>query len=255
MSESNELRRTIEALLFASERPLSVDEMREAFSAPSTNLADSSSGGEDASPDGIRKALDELRADYESQNRGFRLSELAGGFQITTDPALAAPLRRFYQARLKKRLSQATLETLSVVAYRQPVTRADIEFIRGVNVDAALKTILERDLVKVVGRKEVPGRPMLYGTTKAFLDHFGLATLKDLPALPEYSLKDIEERLLPPELRGDSTSLTTPEQGRGSSTELTGSTLLTTSADSPEAERDPELVEGQSPEPVEGAGQ
>ena len=88
-----------------------------------------------------------------------------------------------------------------MIAYRQPVTRADIEFIRGVNVDGAIKTLLEKGLVKIVGRKEVPGRPMLYGTTKEFLDHFGLSAVKDLPALAEYSLKDLDPNLLPPELK------------------------------------------------------
>jgi segregation and condensation protein B len=186
--ENNELKYVIEALLFASERPLTADQIKQAFE-------------EDLSAEDVSSSLEALKTEYESQQRGFRLFEIAGGYQLVTDPRFAPYLKKFYQEREKKRLSQASLETLSVIAYRQPVTRADIEFIRGVNVDGALKTLLEKGLVKIVGRKEVPGRPMLYGTTKEFLDHFGLKSVKELPALSEYSLKDIEPHLLPPELR------------------------------------------------------
>ena len=186
--ENNEFKYVIEALLFASEKPLSAEEMKEAFEEKLTT-------------ENIVEGLCALKTEYEDQKRGFRLCEMAGGYQLVTDSRLAPYLKRFYQEREKKRLSQASLETLSVIAYRQPVTRADIEFIRGVNVDGAIRTLLEKGLVKIVGRKEVPGRPMLYGTTKIFLDHFGLNTVKELPALSEYTLKDIEPHLLPPELR------------------------------------------------------
>ena len=183
-----EIKFAVEALLFASERPLHVEEIKEALEGA-------------ADPREIQDLLGELKNDYESQSRGFRLMELAGGYQLVTSERFAELLKRFYQSREKKRLSQASLETLSVVAYRQPVARADIEFIRGVNVDGALKTLLEKGLVRVAGRKEVPGRPMLYGTTKEFLEHFGLNSLKDLPALKEYTEKDIPENLLSPEVR------------------------------------------------------
>ncbi len=178
----------VEALLFASERPLHIEEIKEALE-----------GAADAGE--IQELLNTLKSDYETQNRGFRLMELAGGYQLVTDGRFADLLKRFYQSREKKRLSQASLETLSVIAYRQPVTRADIEFIRGVNVDGAVKTLLEKGLVRVAGRKEVPGRPMLYGTTTEFLEHFGLNSLKDLPALKEYTEKDLSENLVSPEVR------------------------------------------------------
>ena len=186
--ENNELKYILEALLFASEKPLSAEEMKEAFDEKLTT-------------EDILESLRALKAEYEDQGRGFRLFEMAGGYQLVTDSRLAPYLKKFYQEREKKRLSQASLETLSVIAYRQPVTRADIEFIRGVNVDGAIRTLLEKGLVRITGRKEVPGRPMLYGTTKVFLDHFGLNTVKELPALSEYTLKDIEPHLLPPELK------------------------------------------------------
>ena len=192
----NELKYIIEALLFASERPLTIEQIKQAFSAEG--------GDESVSTEDVSASLEALRSDYENQGRGFRLFGIAGGFQLATDPRFGPYLKKFYQEREKKRLSRASLETLSVIAYRQPVTRADIEFIRGVNVDGAIKTLLEKGIVKIVGRKEAPGRPMLYGTTKEFLDHFGLSAVKDLPSLTEYSLKDLDPNLLPPELKEES---------------------------------------------------
>ncbi len=183
-----EIKFAIEALLFAGEKPLTPDEIKKAFDE---NLSDGD----------ITGILGALKTDYETQRRGFRLIEIAGGWQIVTDARFAPQLKKFYQEREKRRLSRGALETLSVIAYKQPVTRADIEFIRGVNVDGALKTLLEKNLVKITGRKEVPGRPMLYGTTKEFLEHFGLNSIQDLPPLPEVSLKDIEGSLLPPEMK------------------------------------------------------
>ena len=189
MKEQNEeLKLAVEALLFASDRPLPADEITLAFE-------------ESVSAKEVEAAVQALKADYEALGRGFKLAEIAGGWQIVSDPRFSSYLKRFYQSREKKKLAQASLVTLSVIAYKQPVTRAEIEFIRGVTVDGAMKTLVEKGLVKIVGRKEVPGRPMLYGTTKGFLEHFGLNSTKELPALQEFSLKDIEEHLLPPELK------------------------------------------------------
>lgn len=186
--EREVLKRGFEALLFAAERPLAAEEMAAAFeSALKASEA--------------VELLAELKGEYEVQQRGFRLYEIAGGYQLVTDTRFESQLKRFYQARLKKRLSQATLETLSIVAYRQPVTRADIEFIRGVNVDAALKTLLEKNLVKIAGKKDVPGRPLLYGTTKEFLEHFGLNSIEDLPPLSQFTEKDIQDQLVPAEMK------------------------------------------------------
>ena len=184
----DDLKHAIEAILFASEKPLSAEELKQAF-------------GEDVDAGEIRSTLELLRTEYDAQGRGFRLAEIAGGYQVVTDDRFAPYLKKFYQAREKKRLSQASLETLSIIAYRQPVTRADIEFIRGVNVDGALKTLLEKGLVRIAGRRDVPGRPILYGTTGDFLEHFGLNSLKELPSLKEYTEKDIPEELLPPEMK------------------------------------------------------
>lgn len=182
------LKSAIEALLFASERPLSPEEMKNAF-------------GDGVSAAQIKEQVEALGKEYDEQDRGFRLYEIAGGFQLASDIRFAEVLKRFYQSREKKKLSQAGLETLSVIAYRQPVTRADIEAIRGVTVDGAVKTLLEKGLIKITGRKEVPGRPILYGTTQEFLEHFGLKSIQELPPLSEYSLKDLDPALLPPEMK------------------------------------------------------
>lgn len=191
--EENELKYAVEALLFASERPLSVPEIAEVFSAE----------GPEGKPDEtkIRGTLNELKNDYESQRRGFHLLEIAGGYQLVSDPRFSETLKKFYQSRIKKRLTQAALETLSVIAYRQAVTRADVEFIRGVNIDGALKSLLEKNLIKISGRKDVPGRPMLYATTRQFLEHFGLNSLADLPPLKSYNEKDLDPALIPPGMR------------------------------------------------------
>ena len=187
MPES-ELKFAVEAILFASERPLTPEELKEAFDGAVV-------------PAEVREALAALGEDYRSQRRGFALKEIAGGFQIVTDERFSDILKKFYQNREKKKMSPASLETLSIVAYKQPVTKADIEFIRGVNVDGPLKTLLERNLIRIAGRKEVPGRPILYGTSKVFLERFGLASLKELPPLSEFTQKDIDPGLLPPELK------------------------------------------------------
>jgi segregation and condensation protein B len=183
-----DLRAAVEALLFASERPLTPEEMKHAF-ADGVSAAD------------IRGAIEELRSEYDNDARGFRMYEIAGGFQLASDIRFAETLKRFYQSREKKKISQAGLETLSVIAYRQPVTRAEIEAIRGVNVDGAVRTLMEKGMIRISGRKEVPGRPILYGTTQEFLEHFGLRSVQELPPLSEYSLKDLDPSLLPPEMK------------------------------------------------------
>ncbi len=183
-----DLKYIIEAVLFASDRPLTAKDLKDAFEDGTT-------------PAGIEAALEELSADYEAQGRGFALREIAGGWQILTHERFSDHLKRFYQSREKRKLSPASLETLSVVAYKQPVTKADIEFIRGVNVDGPLKTLIEKNLIKIAGRKDVPGRPILYGTTNEFLSHFGLKSTKELPPLSEFSEKDIDPSLLPPQMR------------------------------------------------------
>ena len=204
----DDIKGAIEALLFASEKPLSPEEMKHAFPPK----ADPPSAGGEVSVADIREQIEVLSKEYDEQSRGFRVYEIAGGFQLASDIRFAEILKRFYQSREKKKLSQAGLETLSVIAYRQPVTRAEIEAIRGVNVDGAVRTLMEKALIRIAGRKEVPGRPILYGTTQEFLEHFGLKSIQELPPLSEYSLKDLDPSLLPAEMKQEEPSEHGPEK-------------------------------------------
>jgi segregation and condensation protein B len=129
----------------------------------------------------IRAAVETLNADYEKTGRSFRIERVAGGLQMLTMPAYAEDITRLKGARQSSKLSQAALETLAIIAYRQPILRADLESIRGVACGEVLRSLMERRLVRIAGRAEEVGRPMLYGTTKEFLEVFGLATLDDLP--------------------------------------------------------------------------
>jgi segregation and condensation protein B len=142
-------------------------------------------GNSDA--DEIRKLLKALQADYEKSDRGMMIREIAGGYQMLSNSQYAEYVRNFFKTRVKEKLSRPALEALAIAAYRQPVSRADIEVIRGVNSDGVVTNLLEKGLIKIVGRKDVPGRPFLYGTAKAFLEYFGLKSLKDLPKLEDVS--------------------------------------------------------------------
>ncbi len=160
-------RQVLEALLFAADGPLPLDRLREAAGVEEGREA--------------RDLLEGLRAEYEASGRAFSLEEVAGGWQVLTRPAFAPFLARLHRRPERARLSPAALETLAVVAYRQPVLRTDVERVRGVACSEMMRALLERDLVRVAGRAEEPGAPLLYGTTTRFLAEFGLRTLKDLP--------------------------------------------------------------------------
>jgi len=161
-----EIQAALEALLFASDAPLELARIGEVL---------------DLAPDEVRAALDALRVACETPGRGLAVVEVGGGYRLVTRPELAPVLLRLQRLRLKSRLSRAALETLAIVAYRQPISRPEIEQLRGVSADAVVTHLLERRLVRVVGRKETPGRPILYGTTRDFLEHFGLRDLAELP--------------------------------------------------------------------------
>ncbi len=171
-------RTVLETLLFLAERPLSADELRQA-----TGL----------DVERVGKALDKLSGHYREGVCGVVLHEVAGGWQLRTSPDNAAFARRFLKVK-PQRLTRAALETLAIVAYRQPVTRPEIEDIRGVDCGAVVKALLERRLVKILGKKEEPGRPILYGTTKEFLEFFALKDLASLPTLREFHELSEEHR-------------------------------------------------------------
>ncbi|MDP8229608.1 MAG: SMC-Scp complex subunit ScpB [Candidatus Gorgyraea atricola] len=170
----------IEAMLFVSDKPLFVNEIKGVL--------------EDFKPQDVKEVIAELAKEYEDTSRAFRVKEIAGGFQITTDPSLAPWLKKLYKTSGVDRLTGPSLETLAIVAYKQPATKPEIEAIRGVNVDGVLKTLIEKNLVKIAGRRETVGRPILYGTTQEFLQYFGLNSLQELPKLEEFHFteKDIE---------------------------------------------------------------
>jgi segregation and condensation protein B len=166
--EREQERRIAEAIILASSEPI----------APSRIAAVLP----DCNPSQVRALVDELNAEYAEQRRAFEIWEVAGGYQVRSLPEFAPYLRQVQSSRAL-RLSPAALETLAVIAYRQPVTRAEIEHIRGVDAGAVLRSLLDRQLVRIAGHREVPGRPIVYGTSRRFLEVFGLAKLGDLPAL------------------------------------------------------------------------
>ena len=162
----------IEALLISSDRPLTDARLGALLGLSGTGVARR-----------VREALEQLNDQYEQTGRAFRIEAVAGGWQILTQAPFGPLLTRLHQDRQQSRLSQAALETLAIIAYRQPIIRAEIEAIRGVSCGEVLRGLLERRLVKIVGRAEELGRPMLYGTTREFLKVFGLAGLDDLPEI------------------------------------------------------------------------
>ncbi|MFP4158496.1 MAG: SMC-Scp complex subunit ScpB [Desulfobacterales bacterium] len=165
-----DLKNIIESLLFVSKDPLSAQQLK--------NLLPEAETG------GIRGALEELEQEYRKKNGGFLLQEVAGGYQFRTRPEYRQWIERLF-APQPTRLSRAAMETLAIVAYHQPVLRSEIEHIRGVNSGNTIRLLLEKKLIRVLGRREIPGRPLVYGTTKSFLELFGLKDLKDLPAPQE----------------------------------------------------------------------
>lgn len=167
------LRAILEALLFASEEPVTAAEVAGIL-------------GEDRAAE-IAACLDSLVEEYAAAGRGLKVQKLAGGFRITTDPALGPFLRELVRSRNRHRLSRAALETLAIVAYKQPITAPEIQEIRGVNPSAILSSLLDRRMVRILGRKKVVGKPFLYGTTREFLIRFGLNTLSDLPSMEEFA--------------------------------------------------------------------
>lgn len=171
--DRSEKRRVVEALILGAAEPLSAARLAEIIPYCKPALA--------------KELVDELNAEYIQQNRSFEISEVAGGYRVRTLPEFAPYLLQTLKTR-PLRLSQAALETLAIVAYRQPVTRAEIEHIRGVDAGAVLRSLIERKLVRIAGHREVPGRPMLYGTTRRFLEVFELSKLDDLP-----TLRDLQE--------------------------------------------------------------
>lgn len=173
--------RELEAMVFCADRP-----------APPAKLAEALGAllGAEVPPERIAELIDKLNAGYAKGGHAFRIEQVGGGYRVMTLPEHAEAVAGFQRLRASTRLSRAALETLAIIAYRQPITRADLEGIRGVGCGEILRTLLDRNLVTIKGRAEELGRPMLYGTTSKFLDVFGLASLKSLPKPGELGLED-----------------------------------------------------------------
>jgi segregation and condensation protein B len=186
------LSRVVEALLFSAQKPLSIRELAAAVKGAGAEDKLSPNEFGRATQAEIAAAMEQLKIEYIQEHRAFQIIEKAEGWQLATDPAFAPWVRELFPAPKPARLTAPALETLSIIAYRQPITRADVEAVRGVNIDGVLQTLMERGLVKIAGRAEIPGRPLLYETTQFFLDHFGLRTLDELP-----NAEELRKRYLP----------------------------------------------------------
>jgi segregation and condensation protein B len=173
----DDLKNIIESLLFVTEEPLSIEQINQVLSLPDTKM--------------IRQTLNELIAEYEERRGAFTLHEVAGGYQFRSRPDYVPWIKRLLQPK-PSRLSKAALETLAIIAYKQPMIRSDVEHLRGVDCGGVLRMLLERKLIRVLGRKEIPGRPLIYATTKQFLQVFDLKNLKDLPSPKEIEALGIE---------------------------------------------------------------
>lgn len=169
MTETN-CKALIEGLLFQSDTPLSLDRL-------ATLL-------EEFDRSDISRGLAELREEYENQERGIVLAEVAGGYQLRTRPEHTHVIRRLQKSRATK-FSQSAMETLAIIAYRQPITRVEIEYLRGVDCGGVVKTLLDKKLIRILGKKDLPGRPIVYGTTREFLEAFNLKNLSGLPTIKE----------------------------------------------------------------------
>lgn len=182
-----ELKAILESILFSAEKPINPRQLRDLFLTAAEQSDDESARAlKKVREDDLVGALEELEKDYAQANRSFQLTCVAGAWQFVSRPEFAPWLKALVGVRNRlPRLSQPALETLAIIAYRQPLTRAEIEQIRGVSVDGVMQTLLERGLVEQIGRAEIVGRPMNYGTTSLFLEYFGLRSLNELPAADE----------------------------------------------------------------------
>ena len=180
--DDQQLKSAIEALLFIAGNPVSAERFKGVF--------------EDATREQIEAQLDALRQEHEGRAAGIMLAEIAGGWQFVTRPEHAAWVRKFRTVKSTARLSRPALETLAIIAYKQPITRTEIEAVRGVNVDGIVRNLMERRLIKIVGKKDIPGKPMLFGTSTEFLQHFGMKDLSSLPTLKEFQELDASEETM-----------------------------------------------------------
>jgi len=192
------IEKKVEALLFASDEPLTPAKIKE--------LTGAASNGE------IRQAIETISDFYRETERSYQIAELAGGYQLVTLPEYSEVIKSLYKNRRKSRLSNAALETLAIIAYKQPVSRAQIEAVRGVNSGGVLSTLSERELIRVSGRGESIGKPFLYSTTRKFLEYLGLKSYSDLPSIDEFTSEGEAIRLLESRIGEDGPAEETDEE-------------------------------------------
>lgn len=168
--EMNDKKSLVESLLFVSGEPVTLQSLKNVVEIPEAEL---------------KQVADELISDYREKNGGIRIIEIAGGYQMVASPHYISWVRKMMNTSTPSKLSLPALETLAIIAYNQPIIKAELEQIRGANTDGVVKSLLDKRLIKILGRKEVPGKPLLYGTTKEFLEYFGLKDLTELPTLKE----------------------------------------------------------------------
>ena len=227
----DDLKNILESLLFVADEPLNVERLKKII--PQTDTRQ------------IRQAMSDLASEYDTHKTSFYLSEVAGGYQLRTRPAYTEWIRRLVQPK-PARLSRAALETLAIIAYKQPVLRSDIEHIRGVDSGGVLRLLMERKLIRILGRKEIPGRPLIYATTKLFLEVFGLKDLKELPTPQEIeSLGSDEDETTEPQ----DTEKAQPDESMASRSADTGDFQLAPESiiESPENKNDPQDWSADSP--------
>ncbi len=172
-----DLKPILENLLLATDQPLELDKLRKLF------------GGK-FNKEKLTSVFEELKQDYEERN--LQIQEVAGGYQLATRHKYADWIRKFHKADKAARLSKRALDTLSIISYKQPITRLEVDNIRGVDSSGVIKTLLEKNLIRILGRREVPGRPIMYGTSRKFLEYFGMKSVADLPSLEEFKEQDLE---------------------------------------------------------------
>ncbi len=172
--EENNLKSAVEALIFASEKPITIEQIKNVLG--------------DIDILGVNNIIAELKNDYQAQNRGLRVVEIAGGFQMITSSNFAPFLKKLFKNRYNDKLSKPALETLAIIAYKQPLTKSEIELMRNVTIAGVMKNLIDKNLIRICGRKKIPGRPFVFGTTREFLEHFGLKSLQDLPKMEDFTV-------------------------------------------------------------------
>lgn len=200
LQDPQKAKQVVEALIFASSKPLTPNEIRKV-----TKVLTASQ---------IEKIAAGLKEEYQATGRSFELLEIAGGYEISTKKEFAPWILKIELQRKARQATQSALETLAILAYKQPLTRAEIEALRGVDTSGVLTTLMEKGFIRIVGKKEVPGRPFMYGTTEKFLEHFGLKALQDLPSIDEIR-QIVESSVKKEELMGTKKIVDIPQDGNG----------------------------------------